>query len=89
MAKVFGCTVVHKSEDNSVEINVHGDMLPNSVFLEIIDILGRFKDKKHVDFTADNPKMMLLLRESIPGEHYRKLELKRHENQVQPYPDAI
>lgn len=89
MAKVTGCTVLYDSENNSVEINVHGDMLPNSVFMEILDILDENKEKKHVDFIADNPQIMLLIREAFPGGCYRKLELKHHENQMQPYQDAV
>lgn len=89
MTKVFGCTVVQNSEDNSVRIHVHGDMLPNSTFLEILDLLKENKDKKPVDFTADFSEMMLLITQSIPREHYRKLELKRYDDQVQTYQDAV
>ena len=89
MAKAMGCTVVYNNENNAVEINVHGDMLPNSVFLEILDVLKQNKDKRHVDFIADNPKIMLLIRESLPGECYRKLELKSHDSTMQPYKNAV
>lgn len=89
MAKVTGCTVVHKNEEDILELHVHGDRLPSSAFLEILAILEKNHKQKEVDFVAYSPVMLLLLRQAVPTEYYRKLELKSYADTVQPYPDAV
>lgn len=60
---------------DTLEIHVTGDMLPCSVFLEILDILKIHMDSKTIVFGVYNAKMMLLIRESVPYEYYDRIEI--------------
>ena len=83
MAKAMGCTVVFNNDENKVELYVRGDMLPDSVYLELLAMIKEYRGKKELVFIADNPKMLLLIRESIPSECIDKLELRRYEDPLQ------
>ena len=89
MAKVTGCTVVQKPGENAVELYVHGDTMPDSVYFELIKLLKEYRGKKQMVFIADNPRMLLLIRQSLPSEYIDKLELRRYADSLPAYMDAV
>jgi hypothetical protein len=60
---------------DTVQIHVAGDMMPNSVFLKILEHLKAYRDSKTIVFVVYDAKMMLLIRESIPSEYYERIEI--------------
>ena len=62
-------------DTNTVQIHVHGDMMPNSKYLFILELLKINKDDKQIVFIVSDPKMMLLVRESFPAEYYERIEI--------------
>ena len=59
----------------SVVIHVLGDMLPCSVFMQILEIMKKHLDNKTIVFNVYDAKMMLMIRESVPSEFYDRIEL--------------
>lgn len=68
--------VVVVENDQAVEIQVRGDLLPNNVYLQIIGIISEHRETKKIHFTVYNYSMALTIHDFIPSEFYSKLELK-------------
>jgi len=60
---------------NTVQIHVTGGLMPNAVFLQIIEHMKAHKDSKTIVFVVYDVKMMLLIRQAIPSEYYERIEL--------------
>jgi hypothetical protein len=62
-------------DGNTVQIHVSGDMLPNSKYLFILELMKGYVGSKEIVFQADNPQMMMLIRNAIPSEYYARIEI--------------
>lgn len=67
--------LLDKPHDSAVEIHVTGDILSIPMFNQILNAIHDNRGKKRIDFVAYTPKMMLLIRESIPKEYYNSLDI--------------
>ena len=67
--------VVEPEGTNTVQIHVTGDMMPNSVFLKILEHLKTYRDENTITFVVYNINMMRLIGESIPFEYYNHIEI--------------
>ena len=67
--------VIEFAKTNTVQIHVTGDMVPNSVYLKILEHMQVYRDLMTIIFVVYDAKMMLLIRQSIPSEFYERIEL--------------
>jgi len=67
--------VTELAETNTVQIHVTGDMMPNSVYLKILEHMKVYRDSMTIIFIVYDAKMMLLIRQSIPSEFYERIEI--------------
>jgi hypothetical protein len=69
---------VHISESldsGEVQIHVIGDLMPSNVFLQILDIMKLYYEKKSIVFVVYHPDMERNVRESLPRQYYDRIEL--------------
>ena len=60
---------------NAVQIHITGGLMPNSVFMEILNHIKSFRDSRAIVFVVYDTKMLLLIRECIPSEYYERIEI--------------
>ena len=70
--QVYVSEPVHTDE---VHIHVTGDMMPRTVFFEILELMKTYLDKKTIVFDVYHHDMMRLVRESVPSQFYKRIEL--------------
>jgi len=67
--------IVEPERTNTVKIHVTGDMMPNAVFLKILEHLKTYRAENTIAFVVYNINMMRLIGESIPSEYYNHIEI--------------
>ncbi len=70
--QVYVSEPVHTGE---VHIHVTGDMMPRTVFFEILELMKTYLDKKTIVFAVYHYDMLRLVRESVPSQFYKRIEL--------------
>jgi len=72
---------VRESGDGKVmEIHVEGDILPNRVFLQILDVMKENRNREEVKpvvFVVYTPQMLMMVKNAIPSEYYAHVEVRK------------
>lgn len=78
--------------ENVMEIHVYGDMLPNEVFLRIVDAMKVNKESespKKVCFVVYTSMMLTSVKYAIPSEMYAKIEIRSLKTEKGGLKDAV
>lgn len=71
---------VREGGDSKVmEIHVEGNILPNRVFLQILDVMKENRQREEVKpvvFVVYTPQMLMIVKNAIPSEYYAHVEVR-------------
>jgi len=68
--------------NNVIELHIQGEILPNRIFLQILDIMLENKESetlKAIRFVVYTSMMLTAIRYAIPSEYYETVEVRNPE----------
>lgn len=69
-----------ETTENRIEIHLAGEILTNTVFLSIVELMKRNRESsqpKAVRFWVSNPTMLMSVRYAFPSAYYESVELEK------------